>query len=108
MTVLESTVEKLKVLPENKPEAVSHYIDTLNSRPKGRFDKLAGCLTDDEAELLEKAIADEHPRVRLEAVRALSFCSGDPAIELALEVLERDIDDYLMYTLDETMSRLEQ
>ena len=43
MTVLESTVEKLKVLPEDKLEAVSHYIDTLNSRPKGRFDRLAGC-----------------------------------------------------------------
>lgn len=60
------------------------------------------------AELLEKCIQDEHPRVRLEAVRAVSFLEGDEAIELALGVLDKDIDDYLQYTLDETMRRLEQ
>ena len=53
-------------------------------------------------------IADAHPRVRLEAVRALSFSSGDAAIELALEVLEGETDYYLQYTLDETMRALEQ
>ena len=46
-------------------------------------------------ELLEKCISDEHPRVRLEAVRAVSFMKGDEAIELALGVLEYDMDDYL-------------
>lgn len=60
------------------------------------------------AKLLEKAIADQHPRVRLEGVRAVSFLSGDEAIELALGVLENEVDDYLQYTLDETMRRLEQ
>lgn len=59
-------------------------------------------------ELLEKSIHDDHPRVRLEAVRAVSFLSGDDAIELALGVLDHDMDDYLEYTLDETMRRLEQ
>lgn len=59
-------------------------------------------------ELLEKCIQDEHPRVRLEGVRAVSFLKGDDAIELALGVLEQDLDDYLQYTLDETMRRLEQ
>jgi len=59
-------------------------------------------------ELLEAAINDKHPRVRLEAVRAVSFLQGDEAIELALGVLEYDMDDYLQYTLDETMRRLEQ
>ncbi|MEM8666607.1 MAG: PVC-type heme-binding CxxCH protein [Planctomycetota bacterium] len=63
---------------------------------------------DEHTALLEKAIADEHPRVRLEAVRAVSFLEGDEAIELALGVLENDVDDYLQYTLDETMRRLEQ
>ncbi|MDG2222544.1 MAG: GDSL-type esterase/lipase family protein [Rubripirellula sp.] len=58
--------------------------------------------------LLETAISDKHPRVRLEGVRAVSFLQGDEAIELALGVLEDDIDDYLQYTLDETMRRLEQ
>ncbi|MFK8114008.1 MAG: PVC-type heme-binding CxxCH protein [Rubripirellula sp.] len=58
--------------------------------------------------LLEKIINDEHPRVRLEGVRAVSFLRGDDAVELALTVLEHDMDDYLQYTLDETMRRLEQ
>ncbi len=59
-------------------------------------------------ELLERCIRDDHPRVRLEGVRAVSFLSGDEAIELVLGVLEHDVDDYIQYTLDETMRRLEQ
>ena len=39
---------------------------------------------------------------------ALEVKNGDDAIELALGELERDVDDYLEYTLDETMRRLEQ
>jgi hypothetical protein len=62
----------------------------------------------DHRKLLERCISDDHPRVRLEGVRAVSFLSGDDAFELALGVLEHDMDDYLQYTLDETMRRLEQ
>jgi HEAT repeat protein len=63
---------------------------------------------DKPLDLLRPRIADSHARVRLEAVRALSFLEGDEAIELALEVLNHDVDDYLQYTLDETMRALEQ
>ena len=63
---------------------------------------------DDPYALLHQSINDSHPRVRLEAVRALSFMEGDQAIELALQVLEHDLDEYLQYTLDETMRALEQ
>lgn len=63
MTVLESTVEKLKELPENKLEAVSHYIDTLNSRPKGRFDDLAGCMEPGEVDKMECAINEAFERI---------------------------------------------
>jgi HEAT repeat protein len=62
----------------------------------------------DHERLLKKCIHDDHPRVRLEAVRAVSFLQGDDAVELALGVLDHDMDDYLQYTLDETMRRLEQ
>jgi hypothetical protein len=62
----------------------------------------------DHEDLLKKCISDDHPRVRLEGVRAVSFLQGDDAVELALGVLEYDMDDYLQYTLDETMRRLEQ
>ena len=57
---------------------------------------------------LQKLVNDSHPRVRLEAVRGLSFFEGDEPIEIALEVLEHEMDDSLQYTLDETMRALEQ
>jgi hypothetical protein len=59
-------------------------------------------------ELLRAGVGDPHPRVRLEAVRGLSFMSGSEAAEAALEVLNHDVDEYLQYTLDETMRALEQ
>jgi putative membrane-bound dehydrogenase-like protein len=58
-------------------------------------------------ELIRKQIHDEHPRVRLEAVRACSFFDSEEAIEVALDVLEYETDPYLKYTLDETMRHLE-
>jgi hypothetical protein len=65
---------------------------------------------DDPLALLRQQIRDEHPRVRLEAVRALSFFEGaeaQAALEVAVEALLFDMDDYLQYTLDETMRTLE-
>ncbi|HRX81861.1 MAG TPA: HEAT repeat domain-containing protein, partial [Pirellulaceae bacterium] len=62
---------------------------------------------DEPLALLNDRVNDPHPRVRLEAVRALSFLEGDAAIEVALGVLDHDLDDYLQYTLDETMRVLE-
>lgn len=61
----------------------------------------------DALEMIHERIADEHPRVRLEAVRACSFFESDEAIEVALDVLNEDVDVYLQYTLDETMRHLE-
>ncbi|MCH2182415.1 MAG: GDSL-type esterase/lipase family protein [Mariniblastus sp.] len=62
---------------------------------------------DEPLGILKKHVADEHPRVRLESVRALSFMSGDEAMETALGVLDFEMDYYLQYTLDETMRMLE-
>ena len=62
----------------------------------------------DHAKRFEKAIHDDHPTVRLEAVRAVSFLRGDDAIEMALGVLDHDMDPYLEYMLEETMRQLEQ
>lgn len=62
----------------------------------------------DHFDRIAKAIDDEHPTVRLEAVRAASFLEGEDAIEVVLGVLEHEMDDYLQYTLDETMRQLEQ
>ncbi len=68
-------------------------------------DRVGGSL-----ELLRKQINDDHPRVRLEAVRALSFFDGPDiakAQEIALESLLHGQDDYLEYTLNETTRTLD-
>ena len=61
----------------------------------------------DALKLVHERINDDHPRVRLEAVRACSFFETEEAIEVALDVLNHDVDQYLQYTLDETMRHLE-
>lgn len=58
-------------------------------------------------ELLGERIRDPHARVRLEAVRALSFVRSPESIELALDVLNYELDYFLEYTLDETIRALE-
>ena len=59
--------------------------------------------------LLKVQANDESPRVRLEAVRALSFFSGDQAQEalaVAYDVFAHPMDYYLDYTSRETMNQL--
>jgi glucose/arabinose dehydrogenase len=65
----------------------------------------------DPIELLRKQVNDENARVRLEAVRALSFFQGKDAAkaqEAAMESLLLDQDYYLKYTLDETNKTLDK
>ena len=57
--------------------------------------------------LLQVAVNDPHPRVRLEAVRALSFFHNQEAIDIATESLIHPSDDYLKYVFTETMKTLE-
>jgi hypothetical protein len=93
------------------PELLDRLLTAKDHRARAAATRVLSFWLDkipNHRELLERSIGDEHPRVRLEAVRAISFLSGDEAIELALGVLEHDVDDYIQYTLDETMRRLEQ
>ena len=62
-------------------------------------------------ELLRKQVNDDNPRVRLEAIRALSFFDGkdaSAASEVALESLAQPQDYYLEYTLTETNKTLDK
>ena len=63
---------------------------------------------DEPLELLRVQANDEHPRVRLETVRALSFFHDPKAQEVALETLAHPQDPYLEYTLKETLDTLER
>ncbi len=67
----------------------------------------------DPLALLEVQVKDEHPRVRLEAVRACSFFPTAKAAEVALAVLDKEADPnkpdyYIKYCLDETMKQLDK
>ena len=57
-------------------------------------------------DLLRTQVNDEHPRVRLEAVIALSFFKGHQAADIALEALKHETDYYLDYGLKETLATL--
>jgi hypothetical protein len=66
---------------------------------------------DNPLELLRQQVNDQHPRVRLEAIRALSFFDAKDAAkaqEIAVESLVLPQDDYLEYTLNETTKTLDQ
>jgi putative heme-binding domain-containing protein len=58
-------------------------------------------------DLLERRVADEHPQVRLEAVRALSLVGGKRSAQIALGALDRPRDTNLDYGLWLTLRELE-
>lgn len=62
---------------------------------------------DNPLELLKVQADDEHPRVRLEAVRAASFFRDARAAEVALTILKHPTDRYLDFVLTQTMRQLQ-
>lgn len=56
--------------------------------------------------LLRKQAADEHPRVRLEAVRAASFFTVPEAAEIVIIADDKPTDQYLTFLRGETMKVL--
>jgi len=61
----------------------------------------------DPLALLEAQAEDEHPRVRLEAVRACSFFRNAHAAEVALLAVKHPTDQYIEFTLEQTLRQLE-
>ena len=57
--------------------------------------------------LLQTAINDEFPRVRLEAIRALSFFNNQEALDVSVEALLHDQDVFLEYTFKQTQEVLQ-
>lgn len=55
---------------------------------------------------LAKAVTDAHPRVRLEAVVALSHVGGQSSLRTALMALEKPTDKFLDYALRQTVRHL--
>jgi putative heme-binding domain-containing protein len=57
--------------------------------------------------MLREKVQDEHPRVRLEAIRGLSFFPTMESVDAALAALEFPLDSWLEYTLEHTIGALE-
>ncbi|MBY0514710.1 MAG: HEAT repeat domain-containing protein [Gemmataceae bacterium] len=62
----------------------------------------------DVLKLLQVQVNDEHPRVRLEAVRGLSFFRTAEAKSIAAELEKNPLDDYLVYALSETRATIDR
>jgi putative heme-binding domain-containing protein len=60
----------------------------------------------DSLEIFKKLAMDEHPRVRLEAVRAASFYTVPDAVEVVMTSAGRPSDPYLDFVRNETMKTL--
>lgn len=58
-------------------------------------------------QLLQAAVQDAHPRVRLEAVRGMSFFSSMDAVDAALAALDGPADPWLAYTVEHAIGALE-
>ena len=63
---------------------------------------------DNEDSLLARLVADEHPRVRLEAVRALGRIASIESADRALSVLDKPMDRFLDYGLWLTINELSE
>ncbi len=61
----------------------------------------------DSLELLKKAGGDNHPRVRLEAVRAASFFSVPEAAEVVFVAQDKPADQFVDHVAKETMKALD-
>jgi len=73
--------------------------------------RIAGQWFDEHPQLakhFKTGAVDEHPRVRLEAVRALSLLNNETAAADALQALDLPMDDNLDFALWQTMRDLQQ
>ncbi|MFM7152470.1 MAG: PVC-type heme-binding CxxCH protein [Gemmataceae bacterium] len=97
MDVVEASL--LRSLLEAKDARVRAAAVRVLSGWKDRIPEVLG--------LLERRVSDEHPQVRLEAVRALSLVKSPRSAELALRALDRPIDGNLDFALWQTLRDLE-
>jgi glucose/arabinose dehydrogenase len=61
----------------------------------------------DAAKLIAPMIDDPHPRVRLEALRGISFFPELKSVDLAFKVLQHPMDEELNFTLDCALGALQ-
>ncbi|MBI1841062.1 MAG: HEAT repeat domain-containing protein [Verrucomicrobia bacterium] len=83
-----------RALVSPAPEARAYAVGVL-----GRWaDRVASPL-----DLLSRAVLDDHPRVRLEAVIAASYVAAPEALPVALRSMDRPSDEFIHYALGQAI-----
>jgi putative heme-binding domain-containing protein len=85
-----------------EPKLLTAVLKSIDPRARAAATRVAGLWQDrlsDPSALLAPLVADENPRVRLEAVRALALVPLADSIEAATRVLDRPMDLFLDYGL---------
>ncbi|MBW3629178.1 MAG: dehydrogenase [Gemmatimonadetes bacterium] len=94
-----------------KPDLLLRLLSAREPRARAAATRVARFWADrltDPLALLRERVNDEHPRVRLEAVVALSYIPTADAAWVALDALKHPRDYYLDYALNETITALEK
>lgn len=106
-----SDVERLRAMwvyeSINKPQVdlLGQLLASGDGRVRAAATRLIpawSSVVQDPLELLSEAVMDSHPRVRMEAVRALAAIGTPKAIAIALQAVDSPQDRFLTYALELT------
>ena len=89
-------------LGQIQPELLSSVIASPDFRARAAATRMVGDWAqglDEPLSMLEPRVVDDHPRVRLEAIRALARFHEPRAVEIALRALELPRDRFLDHAL---------
>ena len=89
-----------------RPELLNRLLKAADPRVRAYGARVAGDWQDNlpaPLALLQKAVQDPHPRVRLEAVVASSYVKKPESVEVAVQALENEHDKFIDYALRQTV-----
>src|SRR5258707_13918773 len=93
-----------------EPALLLRLLKSPDYRVRAYATRVAGSWSDrlpDVLTLLAERAADEHPRVRLEAVVAASYVPDPKAVEVAAIVADRPMDRFLSHALIQAVHALQ-
>ncbi|MCA8990429.1 MAG: HEAT repeat domain-containing protein [Planctomycetaceae bacterium] len=93
-----------------EPELLYSLLDSKDASARAAATRIVGDWMNSlpqHLDWLRERVQDEHPRVRLEAVRSLAKSNNPEAVAIALTVLDQDMDQWLDYALWQTVRDLQ-
>jgi putative heme-binding domain-containing protein len=94
-------------LDTDEPELLQSLLECKDASARAAATRVAGERYPERADWLQARVTDEHPRVRLEAVRALANSPDPQAVSWALRALDQEVDSWLDYALWQTVRELQ-